>query len=99
MLPLAKIEKGHDGCLFVLRRIAFQYFGDEFVVDFVELKWYRWIVAGGISVLMSRSEEYESSTNQQVDLRPGELRLPREMCMIYSGIEAYLTVGELAQYI
>ena len=57
MLPLAKIEKGHDGCLFILRRIAFQYFGDEFVVDFVELKRYRWIVTGGVSVLISRSEE------------------------------------------
>ena len=37
--------------------------------------------------------------NQQVDLRPEELHLPHEMCMICSGIEAYLTVGELAQYI
>ena len=57
MLPLAKIKKGHHGCLFVLRRISFQYFSDKFVVDFIEFEGYRGIVGWRIAVLKSGSDE------------------------------------------
>ena len=40
MLPLAKVEEGHHGCLFILGRVAFQDFLNEFLVDFVEGKGY-----------------------------------------------------------
>lgn len=51
VLALAEIEEGHYGGLFVLRRVAFQDFSNEFFVDSIELKWYGWVVDRGISML------------------------------------------------
>lgn len=51
MLSLAKIEQGHHGGFLVLWRIAFQDFGDEFLVYGVELEWDRRVVLRTVSVL------------------------------------------------
>lgn len=51
VLALPEIEEGHYSGFFVLRWIAFQYFGDEFFVDSIKLKWYGWIICRGISML------------------------------------------------
>ena len=51
VLALAEIEEGHYGGFFVLRRVAFKDFGDEFFVDGIKLKWYGWVVDRRISML------------------------------------------------
>ena len=51
MLSLAKIKQGHYSCLFVLRWISLQDFGDELLIDAVEFERDVGIVVGGVAVL------------------------------------------------
>ena len=51
MLALAEIEQGHHGGLFVLWRVTFEDFGNEFFIDGVELERYGRIVDRAISML------------------------------------------------
>jgi hypothetical protein len=51
MLSLSEIEDGHDSCLLVLGRVAFENLIDEFVVLLCELEWDVRIIFGGISML------------------------------------------------
>lgn len=51
VLPLAEIEEGHHGGFFVLRGVAFQDFGDEFLVYGIELEGDGGVVLRGIAVL------------------------------------------------
>ena len=38
MLSLPEIQQGHHGSFLVLGRVAFEDFGDEFLVDGIELE-------------------------------------------------------------
>ena len=38
VLPLPEVEQGHDGGFLVLRRVAFEDFGDEFFAEVVEFE-------------------------------------------------------------
>ena len=51
VLALAEVEQGHHGGFFVLRRVAFEDFGDEFLVDGVEGEGDGGVVDGGVTVL------------------------------------------------
>ena len=51
VLPLAEVEEGHHGGFFVLRGVAFEDFGDELLVDFVEFEGDGGIVFWGVAVL------------------------------------------------
>lgn len=51
VLSLAEVEEGHDGGFFVLWWVSLEDFGDEFVVDFVELEGDRGVVVWGVAVL------------------------------------------------
>jgi hypothetical protein len=51
VLALAQVQQGHDGGLFVLRRVAGDNLFDELVVLFGELEGDRGVVLGGVAVL------------------------------------------------
>ena len=51
MLSLAKVEQGHHGGFFVLWGVAFEDFGDEFLVDFVKVEGDFGVVLRGVAVL------------------------------------------------
>ena len=51
MLPLAEVEEGHHGGFFVLRGVAFEDFGDELLVDFIEFEEDAGVVVWGVAVL------------------------------------------------
>lgn len=53
VLPLAQVEKRHHGRFLVLRGVALEDFGDEFLVDGIELEGDFRVVLWGISVLKS----------------------------------------------
>lgn len=51
VLALAEIENGHDGCLFVLRRVAGEDLFDEFFIGCVEFEGEVWVIVVSVSVL------------------------------------------------
>lgn len=70
MLTLAKVEKRHHGGFLVLRRVAFEDFGDEFLVDGIELEGDFRIVLWGISVLKRTLVwGYRTTNGRRMDLQ------------------------------
>ena len=55
MLALAEIEKRHHGGFLVLWGVALEDFGDELLVDGIELKGNLQVILRGISVLRKTS--------------------------------------------
>lgn len=51
VLALAEVEDGHDGGLFVLRRVALEDLGDDGLVGGGELEGDFGIIVGGVAVL------------------------------------------------
>ena len=77
MLTLAQVKEGHHGGFFVLRGVAFEDFGDELLVDLIELEGYSGIVLRRIAVLGSSSQYQWCWGSVEVDVLLGGLHLPR----------------------
>jgi hypothetical protein len=56
VLALAQVEQGHDGGLFVLRRVALEDLGDDGLIFGSELEGDVGVVVGGVAVLGERGE-------------------------------------------
>ena len=69
MLALAEVEEGHHGCFFVLRGVAFEDFGDELLVDGVELEGDGGVVFGAVAVLETGSVRVRGTLRRAMDGR------------------------------
>lgn len=83
MLPLPEVEQGHHGRFLVLRRVAFEDFGDESLVEGGELERDGRVIDGGVAVLQEVGVAVrkrlvgKEKGGRMGDVRLGGLRLPR----------------------